>query len=38
MHRAEIVALEGKSYRFKEAKERVARKVKARTSAPHKAR
>jgi len=38
MHRAEIVALEGESYRFKEAKERVARKAKARTSAPRKAR
>ena len=30
MHRAEIVALEGESYRLKEAKERVARKAKAR--------
>ena len=38
MHRAEIVALEGESYRLKEAKERVARKAKARTSAPRKAR
>ena len=37
-HRAEIVALEGESYRLKEAKERVARKAKARTSAPRKAR
>ncbi len=27
LHRAEIVALEGKSYRFKEAQERAARKV-----------
>ena len=38
MHRAEIVALEGESYRFKEAKERVARKAKARSPAPRKAR
>lgn len=38
MHRAEIVALEGESYRFKEAKERVARKAKARSTAPRKAR
>jgi DNA replication protein DnaC len=38
MHRAEIVALEGESYRLKEAKERVARKAKARTSTPRKAR
>ena len=38
MHRAEIVALEGESYRLKEAKERVARKAKARISAPRKAR
>ena len=27
LHRAEIVALEGKSYRLKEAQERAARKV-----------
>lgn len=33
MHRAEIVALEGESYRLKEAKERVARKAKARAPA-----
>ena len=31
MHRAEIVALEGESYRLKEAKERATRKAKART-------
>jgi DNA replication protein DnaC len=34
LHRAEIVALDGKSYRFKEAQERAARKSKAR--APRK--
>ena len=34
LHRAEIVALEGKSYRFKEAQERAARKSKSR--APRK--
>ena len=33
MHRAEIVALEGESYRLKEAKERATRKAKARTPA-----
>ena len=31
LHRAEIVALDGKSYRLKEAKERAARKAKSRT-------
>ena len=31
LHRAEIVALEGKSYRLKEAKERAERKAKTRT-------
>jgi len=31
MHRAEIVALEGESYRLKEAKERATRKAQART-------
>lgn len=36
LHRAEILALDGKSYRFKEAQERAARKSKARTSAPRK--
>jgi DNA replication protein DnaC len=36
LHRAEIVALDGKSYRFKEAQERAARKSKARTSVPRK--
>lgn len=34
LHRAEIVALDGKSYRFKEAQERAARKSKSR--APRK--
>ena len=31
VHRAEIVALEGESYRLKEAKERAERKAKSRT-------
>jgi len=31
LHRAEIVSLEGKSYRFKEAQERAARKSTSRT-------
>ena len=44
LHRAEIVALEGKSYRLKEAKERAERKAKTRTkqrvstTAEHKTR
>ena len=38
LHRAEIVALEGKSYRLKEAQERAARKAKSRTSGPRKER
>ena len=38
MHRAEIVALEGESYRLKEAKERATRKAKARTPTARKAR
>ena len=38
LHRAEIVALEGKSYRLKEAQERTARKAKSRTQAPRKER
>jgi DNA replication protein DnaC len=38
VHRAEIVALEGKSYRLKEAQERAARKAKSRTKAPPKER
>ena len=38
MHRAEIVALEGESYRLKEAKERAASKAKARTPAARKTR
>jgi DNA replication protein DnaC len=33
LHRAEIVALEGKSYRLKEAQERTTRKAKSRTAA-----
>ena len=36
LHRAEIVSLDGKSYRFKEAQERAARKAKARTPATRK--
>jgi DNA replication protein DnaC len=32
LHRAEIVTLEGKSYRFKEAQERAARKSRSRTT------
>ena len=36
LHRAEIVALDGKSYRFKEAQERAARKAKSRTTAARK--
>ena len=36
LHRCEIVALEGKSYRFKEAQERAARKTKARAPAARK--
>ena len=38
VHRAEIIALEGKSYRLKEAQERAERKTKSRRSAPRKAR
>jgi DNA replication protein DnaC len=38
VHRAEIVALEGKSYRLKEAQERAARKAKSRAKAPPKKR
>ena len=38
VHRAEIVALEGESYRLKEAKERAERKAQARTSTTRKAR
>ncbi|MGH8615254.1 MAG: IS21-like element helper ATPase IstB [Gammaproteobacteria bacterium] len=38
VHRAEILALEGKSYRLKEAQERVARKAKSRAKAPPKER
>jgi len=38
VHRAEIVALEGKSYRLKEAQERAERKTKSRKPAPRKAR
>jgi DNA replication protein DnaC len=36
VHRAEIVALEGKSYRLKEAEERAARKAKSRPATPRK--
>ena len=36
LHRAEIVSLEGKSYRFKEAQERTARKSKSRSNANRK--
>ena len=38
LHRAEIVALDGKSYRLKEAQERAARKAKSRTAAARKER
>lgn len=38
LHRAEIVALAGKSYRLKEAQERSARKAKSRIKAPNKER
>ena len=38
LHRAEIVTLEGKSFRLKEAQERAARKAKSRTSAARKER
>ena len=36
LHRAEILALEGKSYRLKEAQERAARKAKSRTTLKRK--
>jgi DNA replication protein DnaC len=38
LHRAEIIALEGKSYRLKEAEERAAQKAKARSAAARKKR
>ena len=38
LHRAEILAIEGKSYRLKEAEERAAHKAKARTVANRKKR
>jgi len=38
LHRAEIIALEGKSYRLKEAEERAAHKAKARSAAARKPR
>ena len=38
LHRAEIVALEGKSYRLKEAEERTAQKTKVRSAAARKQR
>jgi DNA replication protein DnaC len=36
LHHAEIIVLEGKSYRFKEAQERAARKGKSRSQTPRK--
>lgn len=38
VHRSEIIALEGDSYRLKEAQERAARKAKSRTPPPRKER
>jgi len=38
VHRAEIIALEGKSYRLKEAEERAAQKTKLRSAAARKPR
>ena len=38
VHRSEIVALEGESYRLKEAKERAERKAKVRKSTPRRPR
>lgn len=38
LHRVEIIALEGKSYRFKEAQERAARKASLRKSNPRNKR
>ena len=38
VHRAEIIALEGKSYRLKEAEERAAQKAKVRSAAARKPR
>lgn len=38
VHRAEIIALEGKSYRLKEAEERAAQKAKLRSAAARKPR
>jgi DNA replication protein DnaC len=38
VHRAEILTLEGESYRLKEAEERAAAKAKSRTPAPRKPR
>ena len=38
LHRAEIVVMEGESYRLKEAEERAARKAKARSAASRKKR
>lgn len=37
LHRAEIITLDGKSYRFKEAQERAARKAKSRPPATRRA-
>ena len=38
LHRAEIIALEGQSYRLKEAEERAAQKTKVRGTAARKQR
>ena len=38
LHRAEIIALEGQSYRLKEAEERAAQKTKVRGAAARKQR
>ncbi len=38
LHRAEIVGLEGQSYRIKEAEERAAQKAKVRSAAARKPR
>ncbi len=42
MHRAEVVRIEGKSYRAKEAEERMAARIKQRAgkpaAGPHKAK
>jgi hypothetical protein len=38
VHRCEVVAIEGESYRLKEAKDRAALKAAARTAATRKAK